>query len=89
MGKSIVSEYVQYMEMLKNMTPYKIVDRYPCDDGMWYTVKLSKPASAWMREQPDENKEWYEHIDSRGYIGGGLFDITEELLLMVKLTWGE
>jgi len=78
------------MEMLKNARPYDIVDMAVVDDTKtWYTVKFNKQASAWMKNQPGQDVEWYEHIDQRGYIGGGVYDITEELLLMVKLTWGE
>ena len=57
------------------------------DDVKFYTIYCHKTISDWIRKQPDENKEWYQHIDRDWTMHANKFDISEEMYLMLKLKW--
>jgi hypothetical protein len=65
---------------------YIVYTQATVDNVVWYTVKCSRDASAWVREQDTEG--WHEHIDQRWYSEASTFDINQELLVILKLRWG-
>jgi hypothetical protein len=65
----------------------ELVSKALVDNSWWYTVKCSKEASAWIREQ-DESK-WYNHIDGNWYVAADTFDVDQETYIMLKLQWSE
>lgn len=58
------------------------------DGKMFYTIRCYKDISRWIREQPGEDADWYQHIDSNWHIDYNMFDVSEEFYIMLKLRWG-
>jgi hypothetical protein len=58
------------------------------DGKPFYTIKCSDEIAIWVRTQPDEDKEWFQHIDSNWTMHFNLFDVSEEFYIMLKLRWG-
>ena len=58
------------------------------DGAKWYTVKCSKEVAQWVRQEHNDNNQWYEHIDSNWNIYFNIFDMHEEFFMMLKLRWG-
>ncbi len=87
-GKSYYyNQYMEYMEYLQ-AEPYKIVSTAKVDDMLWHTVKCNKDACTWIRSQ-EEKGQWFEHIDANWYIHSSMFDISEELYMMLVLKFGK
>lgn len=87
-GKSYYyNQYMQYMQYLQ-AEPYMIVSTAKVDDMLWHTVKCNKPACEWIRAQEPKG-QWYEHIDTNWYVHGSMFDISEELYMMLVLKFGK
>lgn len=84
-GKTVMAQ--MWNEMLKPIE-CNIISKALVDNKQWYTVKCSKDISNWIREQSGENSQWYEHIDHNWNIDRTMFDIDEDLYLMLKLRWG-
>lgn len=78
-GKSVWSNMVRDL----TMPDVKVLDSAEVDGKTWYTVQLSIPARAWLREQPPEH--WQEHIGY--YINRSFFDISEQMYSALKLKW--
>ena len=89
-GKSTLNQYLhQWTQWLPEDTfKYKVSDNATVDGRPWYTVRCNKDVAAWIRQQPGENKEWYQHIDDRWVVHGQMFDISEELYMMLVLKFG-
>lgn len=85
-GKSTMAQMWNQMEQLA--PPHEILAKAPVDGTMWYTIACRKDVSMWVRENGVENIDWYEHIDSRWYVHKNMFDICEELYMILKLRWG-
>jgi hypothetical protein len=56
------------------------------DGENWYTVRCSSEVVKWVLEQDD--KQWYHLVDQTWHTIPGVFDLHEEVLLMLKLRWG-
>ena len=89
LGKSRVNQYLQqWMQWLPDdATKYKVHRQALVDNKPWYTVHCGKDVSAWIRQQPCKDKEWYQHIDARWDMYA--FDITEELYMLLVLKFGK
>lgn len=83
-GKSHWNQYMQYLQA----EPYKIVSTATVDNVLWHTVKCNKPACEWIRSQESKD-QWYEHIDTNWYVHGSMFDVSEELYMMLVLKFGK
>jgi hypothetical protein len=83
-GKSVYNQYMQYLQA----EPYKIVSTAEVDGSLWRTVKCNKPVCAWIRSQ-EQKDVWFEHIDTNWYVHGSMFDISEELYMMLVLKFGK
>lgn len=90
-GKSTYSQYVnQWYSMQEQQQPKcKIVSTAEVDGKTWYTIACHKEVSMWIRENGVENDSWYEHIDSKWTVHRNMFDICEELYMMVVLRFGK
>jgi len=66
---------------------WQLVAEAKVDAGTMYTVTCRKHVSIWLREYGIEREDWYEHIDPPRDIYN-VFDITAEMMMMLKLTWG-
>lgn len=81
MGKSVWSNMIRDL----TMPDIKVLDSAEVDGITWYTVQLSMPAQAWLREQPLD--DWQEHIDTRYYMNRNQFDVSEQLYTALQLKW--
>lgn len=90
MGKSTINQYInQWYDMQEQQQPKcKIISSAEVDGKTWYTVACRKEVSMWIRENGVENDSWYEHIDSQWTVFKNMFDISEELYMMVVLRFG-
>ena len=61
---------------------FHINDTAIVDGKPWYTIVAARESAAWVRQQ--DTDQWY-HTHSTSIIN--LFDISEELLLLMKLKW--
>lgn len=64
-----------------------VMDKALVDGTPWYTVRCSREAAKWLREQREE--AWHQHIDHNWYTVANTFDVDEETYIMLKLQWGE
>lgn len=85
-GKSAIAQ--MWNQVFLESTKCEIVSQAKVDNKQWYTVKCSRDVANWIREQPGENDQWYQHIDQKWMIDHTMFDINEDLYLMSKLRWG-
>lgn len=89
-GKSAIAKMWQVVyanEQEKKMT-CEVITKTLVDTKPFYTVQCSKAVSDWIREQPEQNKDWFEHIDQNWYVDRNKFDISEEFYMMLRLRWG-
>lgn len=82
----------QQWNIMQPDSPHFIVyEQAPVDGTMWYTIKCSRELSVWIKTQLRE--QWYEHpyIQPDRYTfhqpSQIMFDVHQELLVMLKLTW--
>jgi hypothetical protein len=66
----------------------KIITSAEVDGKTWYTIACRKEVSMWIRENSVENESWYEHIDSNWTVYRNMFDVSEELYMMIVLKFG-
>jgi hypothetical protein len=88
-GKSTYSQYInQWHSMMQEsqQPKYKIITSAQVDGKPWHTVQCSSEVSKWIRTQPDS---WQEHIDARWNVYQNMFDISEELYMMIVLRFGK
>ena len=85
-GKTVMAQ--MWNQMFTELTECKIIDKAIVDNKQFYTVKCSKDIADWLRHQPGQNKQWYEHIDYNWQVDRTMFDLEEDLYLMLKLRWG-
>ena len=64
---------------------YIVYSQALVDNEPWYTVKCSKDAASWVREQ--DTRLWYEHVDPTWHTKSYVYDMHQELLVMLKLSW--
>jgi hypothetical protein len=74
------------MEMLA--PSFEVLTTADVDGEPWYTVSCRKEVSIWIRENGEEDREWYSHIDSKWMIHRNVFDVSQTMMAMVKLRWG-
>lgn len=60
---------------------FHISDTALVDGEPWYTIIAARESAAWVRQQ--DRNQWYNH--STATIN--LFDISEDLLIIMKLKW--
>lgn len=89
-GKSQLNHYLQpWYSMLETTAPkYKIITQAEVDDRPWYTITCQKDVSMWVRENGIENTDWYEHIDGNWNVHRNMFDVCEELYMLIVLKFG-
>ena len=87
LGKSRVNQWIQWLP--DDATNYRVHRQALVDNKPWYTVHCGKDVSAWIRQQPCEDKEWHQHIDARWDMYVYAFDITEELYMLLVLKIGK
>jgi hypothetical protein len=88
MGKSVMAQMWNIMQEETQTTYCRVITQAKVDNKPFYTIQCSKPIADWIREQPGENTQWYQHIDQNWYVDRTMFDIDEEFYLMLKLRWG-
>ncbi len=87
-GKSVMAQmWNQKMEDIESKY-CEVITQAKVDNIPFYTVQCSKPIADWIRQQPRENDDWYQHIDQNWYVDRTMFDISEEFYMMLKLRWG-
>ena len=74
------------MEMLD--PKFEVLSTADVDGVPWYTVSCRKEVSIWIRENGDEDRDWYSHIDSQWTLHRNVFDMSQEMFAMTKLRWG-
>jgi hypothetical protein len=86
-GKSYYYQYAQrWQAMQDDQGPkHQIIDSAEVDGTQWHTVRCKPEVSTWIRTHSDS---WHEHIDARWNIHRNIFDISEELYMMMVLRWG-
>lgn len=85
-GKSVMA---QMWNELQEERPYsKIIDKSIVDNKTYYTVQCNKQASDWIRGQPGEHTDWYQHIDHNWIVDRTRFDVSEDFYMMLKLRFG-
>lgn len=89
MGKSYINQYIMHWLPEAETPKYQVSSQAIVDNKPWYTVHCSKDVSNWVRQQPGEDNEWYQHIDDRWTVFYDAFDIPEELYLMLVLKFGK
>ena len=88
-GKSTMAQmWNQVKPDEEEITKCEIIAKAKVDNKQWYTVKCSRDVAKWVRQQPDEHIQWYQHIDQKWMIDHTMFDIDEDLYLMLRLKWG-
>jgi hypothetical protein len=85
-GKSVMAQ--MWNQVFLEPMKCEIITQAKVDNIQFYTVKCSKPIADWVRQQPRENDDWYQHIDQNWYVDMTMFDISEEFYMMLKLRWG-
>jgi len=81
-GKSVTKAIID----LKS--DWKLLAEATVDTTTLYTITCRKHISIWMRENGIEKEDWYEHINPPRNIFN-VFDITAEMMMLLKLTWGD
>jgi len=69
------------------MPPFEVLTTADVDGVPWYTISCRKEVSIWIRENGVEDQEWYSHIDSRWTLHRNVFDVSQDMLSLIKLTW--
>lgn len=87
-GKSTYRQYInQWHSMMQESQPkYKIVTSAQVDGKTWHTVQCSSEVSEWIRKN---HIDWQEHIDSNWTIYKNIFDMPEELYMLLVLKFGK
>ncbi len=67
---------------------FEVLTTAEVDGAPWYTIACRKEVSIWIRENGAEDSEWYSHIDSKWMIHYNVFDVSRDMLAMIKLRWG-
>ena len=65
---------------------YRVETHAVVDGVMWYTILVSKDVTAWLQTQ--DKRQWYIHkLDKMGsgFFVTNMFDVHEELYLIIKL----
>ena len=90
-GKSQINQYInQWYDMQEQQQPKcKIISSAEVDGKAWHTISCRKEVSMWIRENSTENDSWYEHIDDKWTVHRNMFDVSEELYMMVVLKFGK
>jgi len=86
-GKSTLAQMWNIMDEL-SVPSHKIIQHSMVDGKTWYTVKCTRDVADWVRLQPNQDVDWYEHIDHNWVLDRTRFDISEEFYVILKLTWG-
>ena len=86
-GKSTYSQYInQWHSMQESRQPkYKIITSAQVDGKPWHTVQCSSEVAEWIRKN---HTDWMEHIDSNWTMYKNIFDMPEELYMMLVLKFG-
>lgn len=74
-------------DVMGTVPAYEVLASAPVDGVPWFTVSCRKEVSMWIRENGAENVEWYEHIDGKWMLHKNTFDVSQEMLAMIKLRW--
>jgi hypothetical protein len=82
-GKSVMAQMWNIM-----FTECEIIDRATVDGAQMYTIQCNREIANWIRQQPGNNSQWYEHIDHNWVVDRTKYDVTEDFYLMLKLRFG-
>lgn len=75
-------------DMMPFATPnFEVLSSTDVDGTPWFTISCRKEVSIWIRENGVEDHEWYSHIDSRWAIHRNVFDVSQNILSLIKLRW--
>ena len=84
-GKSYLNQwYSAAMQDIKE-PKHEILVSAEVDGEPWHTIKCKPEISKWIRMQ---DNSWHEHIDARWYLHRNMFDISEELYMLLVLKFG-
>ena len=81
-----LQKVIKDLEALVEPT-HEVLTTAQVDGKPWYTISCRKEVSMWIRENGTENVEWFEHIDGNWRIHKNMFDVSQEMLSMIKLRW--
>ncbi len=87
-GKSVMAQMWNQVQAEPIPEYCKIIDKSKVDTKQFYTIQCSRAIADWVRQQPGEDTQWYQHIDHNWIMDRTKFDIDEDLYLMLKLRWG-
>lgn len=80
-GKSIVrEEYMKWKQIFGDQGFSRLQGPLMVDGKPWYVINCNQSAAQWLRQQ--DKTQWYEH---QGTLH--VFDVSEELYLMIRLKW--
>ena len=75
-------------EMAMLTPPFEVLSTADVDGAPWYTVSCRKEVSIWVRENGEEDRDWYNHINEKWMFHHNIFDMSQEMFAMTKLRWG-
>lgn len=89
-GKSTLTA-ATLQKLIDDMTSatrkFEVISSADVDGAPWFTISCSKEVSKWIRENGTENTEWFEHIDGQWNIYSNMFDVSQDMLSLIKLSW--
>ncbi len=90
MGKSSLANLTRQYKMFEEAKAIKHMMMFTSmvDGKPWYTVRCNQEVASWIRTQA-ENESWYEHINENWMLHRSEFDISEELYMLMVLTFGK
>lgn len=72
---------------LKSDIFYKVEETGIVDGAIWYSMLTSPEVTAWLKQQ--DSSLWYSHKSAAsfgpGFTIANMFDVHEELMLIIKL----
>lgn len=90
-GKSTftVAALKKILDDMESLDPnFEVLTTGTVDATTWYTISCKKDVSIWIRENGKENEDWFDHIDDKWMYHRNRFDVSREMLAMIKLRWG-
>jgi len=85
-GKSYLNQWYSAAMQDIQQPKHQIIDSAEVDGTQWHTVRCRPEVSTWIRTHTDS---WHEHIDARWNMHRNMFDISEELYMLLVLKFGK
>lgn len=69
-------------------SPYVVLKDYISHGVKYYTVQCDSSVENWIHDQAGKGIDWKEYVDHQWTLEDSVFDLSENLYLMLKLKWG-